>query len=230
MLDTKHSNDPMLDMFIFETTQLIEQLEASILSCEESSCFTQDAINEIFRIMHTIKGSSAMMMFENISSLAHAIEDLFYFLREEKPQKVDCSALSDLVFESVDFIKVEIEKIRNGDEADGPVSKLIENTRAFLAALKQENGHPADAKSKGTDAEGGDISEGADKDATGAGKTSANENEGKRAEKQQAAERQQEKQKYYISPDRAETGLAKNAFKAVIHFEKGCEIDNIRAF
>jgi len=137
-----HSNDPMLDIFIFETTQLIEQLETFILSSEKMSCFTPPAINEIFRIMHTIKGSSAMMMFENISSLAHSIEDLFYFLREEKPQNVDCSVLSDLVFESVDFMKVEMEKIKNGDAADGEVSILIEKTRAFLASLKQGNQSP----------------------------------------------------------------------------------------
>ena len=28
--------------------------------------------------MHTIKGSSAMMLVENISSLTHSIEDLFF--------------------------------------------------------------------------------------------------------------------------------------------------------
>ena len=143
-----NSNDPMLDLFVFETTQLIEQLETFILSSEKSSCYTPDAINEIFRIMHTIKGSAAMMMFDNISSLAHAIEDLFHYLREEKPQNVDCSALSDLMFESVDFIKVEIEKIKNGDDADGEVSTLIDNTKAFLSELKRKNQSSAGPEAK----------------------------------------------------------------------------------
>jgi len=138
----------MLDLFVFETTQLIEQLETFILSSEKSSCYTPDAINEIFRIMHTIKGSAAMMMFDNISSLAHAIEDLFHYLREEKPQNVDCSALSDLMFESVDFIKVEIEKIKNGDDADGEVSTLIDNTKAFLSELKRKNQSSAGPEAK----------------------------------------------------------------------------------
>jgi two-component system chemotaxis sensor kinase CheA len=108
----------MLDMFIFETSQLIEQLENSILTSEKSNSLTQDTINEMFRAMHTIKGSSAMMMFNNISTLAHSMEDLFYFIREEKPHHVDFSALSDLVLETVDFIKVEVEKIKSGDAAD----------------------------------------------------------------------------------------------------------------
>ncbi len=138
-MSDQFTNEPMLDMYIFETSQLIEQLEQSILSSEKESCFTPVAINEIFRIMHTIKGSSAIMMFHNISTLAHTMEDMFYFLREEKPQKVDCSSLSDFVLDGVDFIKVEVEKIKNGDEPDGDAAILIENLNLFLSNLKKEN-------------------------------------------------------------------------------------------
>ncbi len=132
-------NESMLDMYIFETSQNIEQLEASILNSESSSRYTREAINEIFRIMHTIKGSSAMMLFGNISTLAHSIEDLFYFLREQEPQNVDCSRLSDLILQGVDFIKAELEKIKNADKADGDASRLIGSIREFLGVLKQQN-------------------------------------------------------------------------------------------
>ncbi|MBE3101780.1 MAG: chemotaxis protein CheA, partial [Firmicutes bacterium] len=176
----------------FETNQLIEQLEQSILSSEQSSCYTQPAINEIFRIMHTIKGSSAMMMFENIASLTHSVEDLFYYLREEKPQNVDCSALSDLILEGVDFIKVEIEKIKNGDDADGDACPLIDNIKEFLLILKQDNSSDTpteDVKQVDTD-----------------------------------------KQHYYVRQDKSIDPMYKNTFKAVIYFEEGCEMENIRAY
>lgn len=90
--------------------------------------------------MHTIKGSSAMMMFHSISTLAHTLEDIFYFLREEKPNNVDGSTLSDFVLEGVDFIKVEVEKIKNGDSPDGNASALLEGLEQFLSVLKKENG------------------------------------------------------------------------------------------
>lgn len=138
-----YNHDPMLDMFIFETSLLLEQLEQIIINSEKSSCYGQDAINEIFRIMHTIKGSSAMMLFNDISMLAHAVEDLFYFLREEKPLNIDCSRLCDIVLESVDFIKAEMQKIKNGDNPDGNASSLIENINGFLTTLKELN-HAAD--------------------------------------------------------------------------------------
>jgi two-component system, chemotaxis family, sensor kinase CheA len=138
-LSDEYSNEPMLDMYIFETTQNIEQLERCILESEKSSGYSQIAINEIFRMMHTIKGSSAMMLFNSISKLAHSVEDIFYFLREQNPQKIDCSSLSDLVLEGVDFIKVELQKIKSGDQVDGDASNLIESVKEFLSFLKQQN-------------------------------------------------------------------------------------------
>lgn len=133
------SNEPMLDMFIFETVQLIEQLEQLIMGIEKLGTYTEDSINEIFRIMHTIKGSSAMMQYENLSTAAHSIEDLFYFLREEKPGKVDCIRLTDIVLESADFVKNEVDKLMRGKKTDGTAWKLITRIKNCLADLKKDN-------------------------------------------------------------------------------------------
>lgn len=138
-MSDQFTNEPLLDMFIFETTQLLEQLEQTILSSEEESSYTQDSINEIFRIMHTIKGSSAMMMFNDISTLAHAIEDLFFYLRESKPKQVDYSLVSDLILSGVDFIKNELEKIKRSEEADGDSAPIIELLRDLLTILRESN-------------------------------------------------------------------------------------------
>lgn len=135
----EYFGESMLDMYLFETTQNLAQLEAAILSSEKINRYTPAAIDEIFRIMHTIKGSSGMMLFNGISSLAHSIEDLFYFLREQKDYEADCYAISDLVFEGVDFIKAELQKIRNGDPADGDSSGLIQKNIEYLEKLKADN-------------------------------------------------------------------------------------------
>jgi two-component system chemotaxis sensor kinase CheA len=130
-------DDPILDMYIFENSQLIEKLETYVLDSEKSGFYNSDAINDIFRVMHTIKGSSGMMLFNNISNMAHAMEDLFYFMREDKPKTYDCPALSDLILEGVDFIKVELEKLKSGDKPDGDVTVLLEKIKSFLEGLKQ---------------------------------------------------------------------------------------------
>ncbi|WP_347707934.1 Hpt domain-containing protein [Clostridium sp. C2-6-12] len=131
--------EPMLEMFIFETFDMIEQLQQLIMDSEKIKKIETDAINEIFRIMHTIKGSSGMMMFDNISNLSHTIEDLFYFIRESKPEKINYSELTDLVLEGSDLIKAETEKINNDREADGDFSEFIEKANKFLKVLKKSN-------------------------------------------------------------------------------------------
>lgn len=131
----------MLDMFLFETNQLIEQLEEIIIQCEKDKKLQDEDINEIFRIMHTIKGSSAMMMFNNISVLAHSLEDLFFFIRENKVTSIDFEKLSELVLSGIDFIKAEIEKLENFNEADGNSDALVENIKMHLNTMKgNENG------------------------------------------------------------------------------------------
>jgi len=134
-----NNKEPMLEMFIFETFEMIEQLQQLIMDSEKIKKLETDAINEIFRIMHTIKGSSGMMMFDNISSISHTIEDLFYFIRESKPKKINYSALTDLVLEGSDLIKSETEKINNDKEADGNFTVFIEKVNEFLKVLKTSN-------------------------------------------------------------------------------------------
>ena len=133
------SREPMLEMFIFETFEMIEQLQQLIIDSEKIEMFETDSINEIFRIMHTIKGSSGMMMFDNIANISHTIEDLFYFIRESKPERVDYSILTDLVLEGSDLIKAENEKINNDKEADGDFTLFIEKAKKFLEVLKTSN-------------------------------------------------------------------------------------------
>lgn len=132
----RQKDDVILEAYITETCQLVEQLEGSILDCEDSNGFSEEVINEIFRIMHTIKGSSSMMHFDNIATLAHAWEDLFSFLRDHKFPFSQWSRLSDLMLEGVDFAKVELHKIKNGDSVDGEASVLVQNVKELLSSLE----------------------------------------------------------------------------------------------
>ncbi len=134
--------DPILEAYLTETTQLVEQLEEIILVCEEARGFSEDMIHEIFRIMHTIKGSSAMMHFTNIATLAHALEDLFSFMRNHPQQEFEWSTLSDLMLEGVDFTKLELCKIKNGDAPDGDESDLIRRVKRILESLERGELNP----------------------------------------------------------------------------------------
>ena len=59
--------DGMLDMFIFETEQGLENLQNICLDSKDIGEFDEDNVNEIFRIMHTIKGASAVIEKDSIA-------------------------------------------------------------------------------------------------------------------------------------------------------------------
>ena len=105
--------EAMLDMYFYETNSLLEQLDEILLRTEQANAFESDDIKEIFRIMHTIKGSSAMMGFDNLSVLAHKAEDMFFVIRENPDVITDVSFVYDLVFQVSDSYKAQIEAIQN---------------------------------------------------------------------------------------------------------------------
>ena len=128
--------ESMVDMYIFETTSLLEQLDQILMKTENENSFGEEEINEIFRIMHTIKGSSAMMGLDNMSHLAHAIEDMFYIVREDKPVISDMRSLYDLVFTASDLLKAEIDLIQDEDSEPTDFSGQMTKIKNFAAMLK----------------------------------------------------------------------------------------------
>ena len=130
------NTDSMLDMFLYESEQLLETLENVVLEKKDEDCFDEASINEIFRAMHTIKGSSGIMMYENITKVSHKLEDVFYYLRESHPENVPHLELVDHVLDVSDFITGELDKIKDGETPDGDESKIVDDIDKFLKKLK----------------------------------------------------------------------------------------------
>lgn len=132
------NTDSMLSMFLYESYQGLEKLEGIILEKQDADCFDDSDINDIFRIMHTIKGSSGVLMYENITKASHKLEDVFYYLRESHPEDVPHMELVEKVLAVSDFITGELDKIKAGNEPDGDEKKLVEDLDQFLGELKGE--------------------------------------------------------------------------------------------
>ena len=135
--------EAMADMYVFETTSLLEQLDQILMKTENESSFGEEEINEIFRTMHTIKGSSAMMGLENMSKLAHAIEDMFYIIREDHPVISSMESLYDLVFNASDLMKAEIELLQEDEYTPTDFTEQMNKIEDFVAVLKGGEAAPA---------------------------------------------------------------------------------------
>ncbi|EGC04099.1 ATP-binding protein [Ruminococcus albus] len=135
------SMEGMLDTFLFETGELLENLDEILMRAEQAediSLIEESDIAEIFRTMHTIKGSAAMMGLQNMSALAHAMEDMFYIIREKTYVQTDKSALFDLLYKSSDALKGELEDLTDEDKPLTDFSGLINDIHVLAAYFKGE--------------------------------------------------------------------------------------------
>ncbi|MFN2355280.1 MAG: Hpt domain-containing protein, partial [Desulfopila sp.] len=63
-------------VFLVEATEILEQLEESLLELEDAPD-NDELVGSIFRALHTIKGSGAMFGFDRVSSFTHEVETVF---------------------------------------------------------------------------------------------------------------------------------------------------------
>lgn len=135
-MDFDPNMEPM-ELLIYEDTTLLNTLDQILLDSEKSKDLSLDNINEIFRVMHTIKGSAAMMGLNSIATLAHAVEDVFAIFRDD-PDVLTAvvDTVFDLVFQASDFLKAELESLQSSGDCNGDPSELAAQLRALAAQMK----------------------------------------------------------------------------------------------
>ncbi|MDC7221358.1 MAG: chemotaxis protein CheA [Spirochaetales bacterium] len=123
------NNEELLNDFFIEATQQIELLEQNILAIE-SNPGDKEAIDEIFRAAHTLKGSSATVQMEELTGFTHIVEDLLDEIRSDKV--VITEGVVDVLLNSIDTIKSMISERQDGSVFDEDISGLKDRLKAFL--------------------------------------------------------------------------------------------------
>ncbi|MBN2715385.1 MAG: chemotaxis protein CheA, partial [Deltaproteobacteria bacterium] len=99
------------DTFIAEAEDLLSEIEECVLDIENNPN-DMDAINRLFRAMHTIKGSGAMFGFDNLAAFTHHVETALDFVREGKLRVT--TRLIDMILSSRDHIKAMLDQEQGG--------------------------------------------------------------------------------------------------------------------
>ena len=197
--------DNMLEMYLYETNTLLEQLDELLIEAEKNRDFTTNDVNEIFRSMHTIKGSSAMMEFSTLMEIAHHIEDLFFYIRENGLDSMDESHKNDLfnlMFQSTDALRSEVEKIENDEPLSTNIDPIIANINSFLQKISGSESSSSE-------------------------NTNADE---KQAESGDTIQPAGEQQIALINQELAGCPSSKLPYFIRIHFEQGSGMEHLRAF
>ena len=123
--------DPsLLQDFLTESTELIEQLDADLVKLETAESGEQaDLLNSAFRALHTIKGAAGFLGFDDLIHFAHAAEDALNQLR--KGDYTVTAEVMDVLLQSADTVRAQIEAIGSGETIPAADETLIQRLRAI---------------------------------------------------------------------------------------------------
>ena len=151
-------NEELLQDFFAEAETQVEALESNVLVLENDPT-NHDAIDEIFRAAHTLKGSSATVQMNELSEFTHLMEDVLDRIRNDEIS-VDASIV-DTLLSSIDVIKGMLEARGSGGVYEEDITSLKDTLRGLLSAGPagtEVSGSETGAAAESAAAEG-DISE-----------------------------------------------------------------------
>ena len=134
--------DFLQEIFLEESWKNIDKIDGFIESKANLEEFqvSEEEVNSLYRTMHSIKGSAAMMGYPVISETAHAAEDLFSYLREEAaPAQKDLQQILQLLRMVSGFLKRELRRLETDDEVTDFGWAVVRRIKNFLAHVDSDN-------------------------------------------------------------------------------------------
>ena len=129
------NNDEILAEFILEAREILDLLDGEFIRLEQSPD-DKKLIGNIFRALHTLKGSSGFFAFKRLEKISHAGESLLGKIRDGQisldPEK------TDRLLDTVDVLRIIIEGIeKSNSEPAGDDQELIEQLQALAKVQSQ---------------------------------------------------------------------------------------------
>lgn len=138
------------DLFLTESREHLSAYNQLLLELEKDPSRTE-AVDGIFRAVHTIKGMAAAMGYGAVAEVAHRAENLLDAIR--KGEKVPTTAILDLLFRSADALEQGVAAAVAGKEFEA--GELLEELDKAVVGKKKGK----KKKRKGDGGDGGDRGE-----------------------------------------------------------------------
>ena len=121
------------DIFLEEADDQIQELNKNLLQMEQNP-EDEAIINNIFRAAHSLKSSAAFVGLNDLSDLAHKMENLLQGVRD-KTIKIN-QQIIDVLFRSFDFINAVIESVSQGEAPQEDLSGIIREIQEIHDKVK----------------------------------------------------------------------------------------------
>jgi len=134
------NNEELLKDFFSEAIMQVEAMEQNILALEDDPG-DQDAIDEIFRAAHTLKGGAATVQMDELSSFTHLLEDLLDEIRSGNIRVNEENV--DVLLSSIDVIKAMVSSRQGGSVYQEDISGVKASLELIIAKKDSSEDNPA---------------------------------------------------------------------------------------
>lgn len=133
------NNEELLKDFFAEAEQQVETLESNVLVIENDPN-NHEAVDEIFRAAHTLKGGSATVEMNELSGFTHKVEDVLDEIRSDR-LSVD-EKVVDILLSSIDVIKAMLEARAGGSVYEENIDELVSKLQAYIPEKGEKKSKP----------------------------------------------------------------------------------------
>jgi len=133
-------NEELLKDFFSEAQMQVDTLEQNVLVLENEGA-NKDAVDEIFRAAHTLKGGSATVEMMELSHFTHLVEDVFDAIRSDQLSVNE--SVVDTLLKAIDVIKVMLDNRMEGTVYQDDTSEIEGQLNALLPEKPAKGAKPA---------------------------------------------------------------------------------------
>lgn len=143
-----------MGMYVDGSRENLDLMDKFLLAIEQDPS-NLEAVGEIFRAAHTLKGMSATMGFERVAHLTHEMENILDQLRTHQTEVTP--AIIDVLFETFDLLRIlvndSIEATETNVDMDAIIQKLADapKNKGAAARVEAKTITAAELKSAATD-------------------------------------------------------------------------------
>jgi len=137
----------IFESYLVEAREILDHLSQDLITLEKNPADT-DVINNIFRGVHTLKGTSSFLGFNQISELSHTCEDLLNKLR--KGDLIANGAIIDVLIEAHNVAHILLQRIESRNLQPIEISSTLEKLLKAMVNQKEnvQAGESKQAKSE----------------------------------------------------------------------------------
>lgn len=140
------------EMFLEEAVELFESADNVLLEAENNGSLTDDEMGQLFRDVHTLKGSGASVELAFFAEFTHDVENLMDKLRNHKIEFIP--EMAGTLIDGLDVMKeildLEVSNQMTREKFTEMTSSLLEDIRAYSngGTVKKEEAPKIEVKKK----------------------------------------------------------------------------------